>query len=115
METQVDLTALEAKAARAASFLRSLSHEHRLLVLCKLMESPHTAGELSTSLGLTPSNLSQHLAKLKAEGLIDYDRMGATLTYRISSTALRPFMAELYTLFCGNTADTARPPALVAD
>ena len=115
METQVDLAALEAKATRAASFLRSLSHEHRLLVLCKLMERPHTAGELSTSLGLTPSNLSQHLAKLKAEGLIDCDRMGATLTYRISSTTLRPFMAELYALFCGDTAATSKTPVLVAD
>ena len=116
MEQPVDLVLLEAKAAKAAAFLRSLAHEHRLLVLCKLMERPHTAGELSQAIGLLPSNLSQHLAKLKAEGLIDYDRSGATLTYRVSADRVRPFMAELYAVFCGDGAGTeAARTTLAAD
>lgn len=104
----------EARAAEAEAFLRSISSRHRLMILCSLIEGEMQVGELVQRLGLSQSNLSQHLAKLRDEGLVATRRTGTAIHYRIGSDRVRPILAELHRLFCAAPAlndDPALKPA----
>jgi DNA-binding transcriptional ArsR family regulator len=100
--TPLDLkpAAFKKRAGEAESFLRSLASRHRLMILCSLVESERSVGELVRRLGLTQSNLSRHLAMLRDEGLVAPRRVGTTIFYRIGSERVRPILTELYRLFC---------------
>ena len=100
MNLQIDPATLEANAAEAEAFLRSLASRHRLMILCSLIEGEVSAGELGRRLGLTQSNLSRHLAMLREEGLVATRRERTTIHYRIASERVRPILEELYRLFC---------------
>lgn len=103
----MDPAELEARAAEAEAFLRSIASRHRLMVLCALLEGELQVAELVRRLGLSQSNLSQHLARLRDEGLIANRRDGTTIFYRIASPRVQPILGELYRLFCAPD----RPPA----
>jgi ArsR family transcriptional regulator len=99
-ETHLDPAALEASAAEAEAFLRSLASRHRLMILCRLVDGETSVGEMLQTLGLNQSNLSRHLALLREEGLVATRREGTVIHYRIASDRVRPFLAELQRLFC---------------
>jgi DNA-binding transcriptional ArsR family regulator len=65
-----------------------------------LVEQERSSGELAEMIGLSPSNLSQHLARLREEGLVATRREGTTIYYRLSSERAHSILAELYRLFC---------------
>jgi len=65
-----DVRTMRRHAEEAAGLLKALSHEARLLVLCELVGGERTAGELVERSALSQSALSQHLAKLRSEGLV---------------------------------------------
>ena len=94
-EPQLDPAALEASAAEAEAFLRSLASRHRLMILCRLVDGETSVGEMLQTLGLNQSNLSRHLALLREEGLVATRREGTVIHYRIASDRVRPFLAEL--------------------
>jgi DNA-binding transcriptional ArsR family regulator len=100
MKLLLDPAQMEASAAEAEAFLRSIASRHRLMVLCSLLEGEVSAGELGRQLGLTQSNLSRHLSMLREEGLVATRRDRTTIYYRIASERVRPILAELYRLFC---------------
>lgn len=88
-------------AGQAAALLRSVGNENRLLVLCLLIEHGELAvGQLLQQVELSPSALSQHLAKMRAEGLIDYRRQAQTLYYRIANPAVAELVATLKRIYC---------------
>ncbi len=96
-----DLSLLEEQAAEAASLLRSLSNESRLLVLCSLAESGELAvGELVDRVGLSQSALSQHLAKLREEGLVATRKEAQRVYYRICDPRAQQVLALLHDIFC---------------
>jgi ArsR family transcriptional regulator len=99
-EPEFDLAALEASAAEAEAFLRSLASRHRLMILCHLIDGEASVGELLRTSGLNQSNLSRHLALLREEGLVATRREGTVIHYRIASDRVRPFLAELQRQFC---------------
>ncbi len=105
--------ALEAQAAKAASLLRILSNESRLLVLCHLAESEELAvGELVERIGLSQSALSQHLAKLREEGLVATRKEAQSVYYRICDPRAQQLLALLHDIFCpdlGRGPATAKP------
>jgi len=107
MKLEFDPDMLEANAANAAAFLRSLASRHRLMVLCSLIKGEVSAGELGRRLGLTQSNLSRHLAMLREEGLVATRRERTTIHYRIASERVRPILEELYRLFCAAPRTTS--------
>jgi ArsR family transcriptional regulator len=96
----VDLGAMEGQARRAAEFLRSLASEHRLLILCTLAEGERSVGELAARLRIAQPNASQHLFKLKSEGLVAARREGQTMYYRLVSRHVKPIIAHLHAMFC---------------
>jgi DNA-binding transcriptional ArsR family regulator len=96
-----EVGALEGKAGMIAARLRSLSHDARLLVLCQLVKHKEmTAGSLTGIGGLSQSALSQHLARMREDGIIAYRRDGQTLWYRIADEKIERLMGELYQLYC---------------
>jgi DNA-binding transcriptional ArsR family regulator len=88
-------------AARAAAMLRAVGNEHRMLVLCLLIDQGEmTVGELLQHVPLSQSALSQHLAKMREEGLVTFRREAQALYYRIDDPKVEQLMATLKAMFC---------------
>ena len=96
-----DPEVLEEKAAEVADILRALANERRLLILCKLVEwGEANVNSLAEAVGLSQSALSQHLAKMRNEGLVTFRRESQTVWYRISDPRVEQLFATLHKLFC---------------
>jgi len=89
------------QAAEAVAVLKSIAHEGRLLVLCYLGEAGElSVGELVSRIGLSQSALSQHLAKLRAEGLVATRKSSQTVFYRVADPRVLSLLATLHDLYC---------------
>ena len=98
-----DLATFEANATMVATMLRALANERRLMVLCKLVEwGEGSVGALAEAIGLSPSATSQHLAKMRDEGLVAFRREGQTLWYRIAEPRIELLLAYLHKLYCSD-------------
>jgi len=95
-----DLKLMRRNAADAAGLLRAISHQARLLVLCELTNGERTAGELVRRSGLSQSALSQHLAKLRDEGLVATRRESQVIHYRIADQRAQRVLRALYDIYC---------------
>lgn len=96
-----DLGPFEAQARNAASLLKAMSNECRLLVLCHLAENGElSVGQLLDRVGLSQSALSQHLAKLREEGLVATRKEAQTVYYRVCDPKAGQLLALLHDLFC---------------
>ena len=101
MATTADLEFMQQGAARAAALLRAVGNEHRLLVLCLLIEQGEASvGTLLEQVRLSQSALSQHLARMRDEGLGTFRRDAQTLYYRIADPAAEKLVAALKDIFC---------------
>jgi ArsR family transcriptional regulator len=99
--TRVHQTASRADQAKeAADVLRTLAHPARLTVLCELGEGERSAGELVRASGLSQSALSQHLARLRADGVVDTRRDGQTIYYFIADPKALHIVNLLFELYC---------------
>ena len=76
---------LQENSKKAVEFLKSLSSEHRLIILCLLVEGPKTVGELLEGTGLEQTSISQHLKKLREADIVSTTRDHRTITYEIRS------------------------------
>ena len=88
------------RANEAAGLMRTLSHGARLKVLCELSTGERSAGDLVESSGLSQSALSQHLAKLRDEGLVKTRRDGQTIFYVLADKRTARLLALLHELYC---------------
>ena len=95
-----DAKAMRRNAGQAASMMRVLSHEARLSVLCDLLTGERSAGELVETSGLSQSALSQHLARLREEGLVTTRREAQTIFYRLSDPKAERLIGMLHELYC---------------
>ncbi|NKL52267.1 metalloregulator ArsR/SmtB family transcription factor [Rhizobium leguminosarum bv. viciae] len=91
---------MEKKAGDAANFLSGLANEHRLLVLCQLLEGERHVTALIDATDIPQTSMSQHLAKLKKEGIVDFRREHRTLYYFIRDPTVIEIMKVLYRRFC---------------
>lgn len=92
---------MQQAATQAAGLLRLVGNEHRLLVLCLLIEHGElTVGQLLDQVALSQSALSQHLARMREEGLIAFRREAQTLYYRIENPDAEKLIAALKAIFC---------------
>lgn len=92
--------ALRAHAGDAARLLRALANEHRLLVLCALAEGERSVSELNAQVALSQPALSQHLALLREEALVQTRRAGQTIYYRLAEGAAREVLQALHRAYC---------------
>ena len=101
---------LALKAAEAAALIKALSNEHRLLVLCHLVSDEElTVGELVERVGLSQSALSQHLARLRSEGLVRFRREAQTLHYSVADPRAGQVLTLLRDLFCPELGTVPAP------
>jgi ArsR family transcriptional regulator len=98
----VDLSPAEfaEKAGAAAQLLKVLAHEARLVVLCQLVDGEKSAGALQPASGLSQSALSQHLARLREEGLVATRREAQTIYYRLADPRAARVLEALAAIFC---------------
>ena len=96
-----ELSAFEKNATEVAQTLRALGNERRLMILCKLAEwGEASPGILADEVGLSQSALSQHLARMRDQGIVDFRRDSQTLWYRISDPRIEKLLATLHRLYC---------------
>jgi transcriptional regulator, ArsR family len=96
-----ELEQLQASAAQAATLLKAMSNPNRLLILCVLCGAPGTsAGDLARATGLSASATSQHLARMRDEGLIESRRDAQRILYAIKNDAVNQLIGTLKTLYC---------------
>lgn len=106
----VDIARFEASAAAAARLLRALGNERRLMILCQLAGGERPVSALLPLIGLSQSALSQHLAVLRADGLVAARRDGLAIHYRIADPAAARLMTTLAEIFCPDVVETADAP-----
>lgn len=94
------LAGMEEKAEEAARLLASLAHGKRLMALCHMLQGEKSVGPLAGLVGLSPTALSQHLARLRDLGLVETRREGQTIFYRLASPEVRAILETLYRLYC---------------
>ena len=95
-----DLSLFEESAGRAATLLRLLGNERRLMVLCQLADGELSVSEIQSRVGLSQSALSQHLALLREDGVVATRRESQTIYYRIVDHAAMRVIETLAELFC---------------
>lgn len=97
---KVDVEQMQSAADAASELLKAMANRHRLLILCQLIDGERSVGELAAFLGVRDSTVSQHLAILRRDDLVDARRDGQTIWYSISSAPARDLVEVLYRSFC---------------
>ena len=101
LKPPMDLATFEEKAGEVAAQLKAIGNAKRLMVLCKLVEHGEmTVTALAGEVGLSQSALSQHLTRMREEGLVSFRRESQTLWYRIADPRTETLLATLYQLYC---------------
>ncbi|WP_017914208.1 MULTISPECIES: ArsR/SmtB family transcription factor [unclassified Xanthomonas] len=104
--TALDPAAMRAHANEAARLLKALGNEKRLLLLCLLVDHEQSVGELNARVELSQSALSQHLALLREDGLVQTRREGQTIYYSLVPGPVQRILEVLHGIYC-----SAAPPA----
>ncbi|MGY4025555.1 ArsR/SmtB family transcription factor [Aeromonas rivuli] len=91
---------IEANAGRAVALLKALANERRLFILCQLLDKELSVGELNEVLGLSQSALSQHLAVLRRDELVETRKEAQTVYYSLRSHEVREMIGLLHKLYC---------------
>lgn len=99
-EVSPELKSLMHKARKASDFLKACAHENRLVILCLLSERERSVTELEGLLALNQATVSQQLARLRHEGLVETRRDGRAVYYSLADAATRRFIEAIYDKFC---------------
>ena len=101
------MAAMREHAPRAAGLMNALGNESRLMILCALTEGERSVGELNQVVPLSQSALSQQLARLRQQGLVDTRRSSQTIFYSLASGPARQVIELLHSIYCGVPEATA--------
>lgn len=91
---------MKKKSVTASNFLKGLANPHRLTVLCALSQGEKNVSELIEIAGISQTSMSQHLNKLKDEGIVDFRREHRTLYYFIKNPNVLRVIGILYDMYC---------------
>lgn len=101
MMSGTSLAGFEEKATEAAHLLKALSNEKRLMILCKLLEHGEmSVNSLIVHVGLSQSALSQHLARMREDKIVDTRRDAQQIFYRVANLQVREILMTLKSSFC---------------
>ncbi|MBQ4824949.1 metalloregulator ArsR/SmtB family transcription factor [Leisingera sp. M527] len=87
-------------ATKASNFLKAISHEGRLMILCHLVSGEKSVTELEELLSARQAAVSQQLSRLRLEGLVIPRREGKAIFYRLADDKPRRILEVVYDLFC---------------
>jgi DNA-binding transcriptional ArsR family regulator len=96
----MDLVKMQDSAKTASDLLKLLGHPDRLMILCQLKTGEQSVGQLANDLEIKQSPLSQHLARMRHEGVVTCRREAQTMYYSIASPEVESLVGTLYELFC---------------
>jgi DNA-binding transcriptional ArsR family regulator len=96
----MNLQALESQAGAAESLLKTLANKRRLVILCELLGGEKSVTALRGAIGLSQSALSQHLARLRGDGVVTTRRASQTIYYSLASDRATKLIGLLYELYC---------------
>lgn len=99
-EISPELDQLMRNARKASDFLKALSHENRLLLLCLLAERERSVTELENILSLRQPTVSQQLARLRLDDLVTTRRDGKTIYYSLANDDVRRVISVIYSIYC---------------
>lgn len=91
---------IKRNVAKAATLLKALANEQRLLILCHLLDGEHCVSELWAKSDLSQSAFSQHLAKLRADSLVKTRKEAQTIYYSLANNNGRKILEALQKIFC---------------
>lgn len=97
---EAEITALVKNAQDAADFLKILSHEGRLMILCHLVDGEKSVAELEKLLAVRQPTVSQMLARLRLEGVVETRRDGKAIYYSLTDDRARQLIEIIYDMFC---------------
>lgn len=95
-----DMDRMVANATAAANFLKAISHEGRLMILCHLATGEKTVTELEELLSARQAAVSQQLSRLRLEGLVTPRRDGKAIYYSLADDRPKRMMEVVYEMFC---------------
>ena len=110
-DPSADMAQMQDSAQRAADFLRALGHEGRLMMLCHLVPGEKSVSELEELLGARQAAVSQQLARLRHEGLVQTRRDGKTVYYSLADPRTLRLLEVLYEMFCAPGGQQGRSSA----
>ena len=96
----MDLELMQQNASRASDMMKLLSHPHRLMILCELNQGECSVGDLGERIGINQSPLSQHLARMRHEGVVQSRREAQTVYYSLAGEEIGAIISLLYGLYC---------------
>jgi DNA-binding transcriptional ArsR family regulator len=99
-----DFAIMERHATAAARLMSALANPHRLMILCALAQGEMGVGELNRRIPLSQSALSQHLALLREQGVVQCRRQSQSVLYQVAPGPAVALVGVLHQHFCGNDA-----------
>lgn len=105
--------AMAAQAEAAAELLKTLGNPQRLRILCLLVEGEFSVGEINAQVPLSQSALSQHLAVLREQALVETRREAQTIFYTVADGPARALLGTLHDWYCppGGAVKVRKPSA----
>ncbi len=98
--TRMDFDAMQQNATEAVTLLKGLANESRLMIMCVLTEGEFSVGQLNKRIKLSQSALSQHLAVLREQGLVNTRRESQTIYYRLADSPAMNVIGLLHEVYC---------------
>ena len=99
-KADIDLNQMAQSASRASALMKTLGHKDRLMILCHLADGEKSVGQIADLLEIPQSPLSQHLSRMRKEGLVETRREAQTIFYSLKSGEASRIVEVLYELFC---------------
>ncbi len=100
--TELPMEQMKIHATDAARLMKALGNESRLMILCTLAEGEQSVGELNETIPLSQSALSQQLARLRKQGLVDTRRESQTIFYSLANGPADKVIHLLHDIYCGS-------------
>ncbi len=97
---EIDLSEMQGAAGDATHLMKALSNETRLMILCQLVDGERAVGDLSETLALRQTTVSQQLGLLRRDGLVEGRRDGHSVFYSIANPGVGRIIQVLYDMYC---------------
>ena len=100
MQNDIDVAAMVTNAEIAAKWLKAIANPYRLMILCLLLDKELSVTELNATVPLSQSALSQHLAVLRTEDLVDTRKSSQIVYYKLKDEQVTQVISILYSRYC---------------
>lgn len=107
--TDAEINEMMDSACDASNFLKAISHEGRLMILCHLATGEKSVSELERLLSARQAAVSQQLSRLRLEGLVEPRREGKIIYYSLSDRRAVQILDVVYDLFCNGSRGRGKP------